>query len=61
MVIIDAVVRHIPGVLGAEGAEQRDSHADGLLEEPSLYTRPAEFQRVDGSTRCLAKGNHARH
>ena len=43
MVLIDAVVRQIPGVLGAEGAQDRDSHADGLLEGPH-YTRPAEFR-----------------
>ena len=39
LVLIDAVVRQIPGVLGAEGAQHRDSHADGLLEGPH-YTRP---------------------
>ncbi len=43
MVIIDALVRHIPGVLGAEGAADRDSHADGILEAPH-YTRPPEFR-----------------
>ncbi|MFN8527013.1 MAG: tRNA (guanosine(37)-N1)-methyltransferase TrmD [Anaerolineae bacterium] len=43
MVIVDAVIRHIPGVLGAEGAAGRDSHADGILEGPH-YTRPPEFR-----------------
>lgn len=43
MVIVDAVARHIPGVLGAEGAQDRDSHADGLLEGPH-YTRPPVFR-----------------
>ena len=43
MVIIDAVIRHIPGVLGAEGAADRDSHADGILEG-AHYTRPVEFR-----------------
>lgn len=43
MVIVDAVVRHLPGVLGAEGAADRDSHADGILEGPQ-YTRPPEFR-----------------
>jgi tRNA (guanine37-N1)-methyltransferase len=43
MVIIDAVIRHIPGVLGAEGAADTDSHADGILEGPH-YTRPVEFR-----------------
>lgn len=57
MVLIDAVVRLIPGVLGAEGAEQRDSHADGLLEGPH-YTRPPE---VRGLTvpEVLTSGHHA--
>ena len=50
MVVIDAVVRHIPGVLGAEGAQHRDSHADGLLEGPH-YTRPPEFRGLVHS-RC---------
>jgi len=56
MVVIDAVVRHIPGVLGAEGAEERDSHADGLLEGPH-YTRPAEFRGLDVPD-VLQQGNH---
>ena len=56
MVIIDAVVRHIPGVLGAEGAEERDSHADGLLEG-SHYTRPAEFRGLT-VPQVLQNGNH---
>ncbi|MBC7872061.1 MAG: tRNA (guanosine(37)-N1)-methyltransferase TrmD [Chitinophagaceae bacterium] len=57
MVIIDAVVRHIPGVLGAEGAEQRDSHADGLLEGPH-YTRPPVFRGLEVPP-VLQNGNHA--
>ncbi|GAB4527011.1 MAG: tRNA (guanosine(37)-N1)-methyltransferase TrmD [Anaerolineae bacterium] len=56
MVIIDAVTRHIPGVLGAEGAEDRDSHADGLLEGPH-YTRPAVFRGL-GVPEVLQNGNH---
>lgn len=57
MVLIDAVVRLIPGLLGAEGAQQRDSHADGLLEGPH-YTRPTE---VGGLTvpDVLTSGHHA--
>jgi tRNA (guanine37-N1)-methyltransferase len=43
MVVVDAVIRHIPGVLGAEGGAERESHADGILEGPH-YTRPAEFR-----------------
>ncbi len=56
MVVIDAVVRHIPGVLGAEGAEQRDSHADGLLEGPH-YTRPPVFRSLK-VPQVLQDGNH---
>jgi tRNA (guanine37-N1)-methyltransferase len=57
MVLIDAVTRHIPGVLGAEGAHQRDSHADGLLEGPH-YTRPPVFRGLQVPP-VLQNGNHA--
>lgn len=43
MVIVDAIARLLPGVLGAEGAAQMDSHATGLLEGPH-YTRPESFR-----------------
>jgi tRNA (guanine37-N1)-methyltransferase len=43
MVLVDAVTRLLPGVLGAEGAAETDSHATGLLEGPH-YTKPAEFR-----------------
>lgn len=43
MVVVDAVARLIPGVLGAEDAAAEDSHASGLLEGPH-YTRPATFR-----------------
>jgi tRNA (guanine37-N1)-methyltransferase len=56
MVIIDAVIRQIPGVLGAEGGAARDSHADGLLEGPH-YTRPAVFRGL-GVPEILTSGNH---
>jgi tRNA (guanine37-N1)-methyltransferase len=56
MVIVDAVVRHIPGVLGAEGAAARDSHADGVLEAPQ-YTRPPEFRGLSVPM-VLQEGNH---
>jgi tRNA (guanine37-N1)-methyltransferase len=57
MVVIDATMRHIPGLLGADGAHERDSHADGLLEGPH-YTRPVEFRGL-GVPEVLQKGNHA--
>jgi tRNA (guanine37-N1)-methyltransferase len=43
MVVIDAVVRLLPGALGAEEGAEADSFAEGLLEYPQ-YTRPAEFR-----------------
>ena len=57
MVVIDAVVRLLPGVLGAEASVVEESHSAGLLEYPH-YTRPAEFQ---GWTvpEVLLSGNHA--
>lgn len=57
MVIVDAVIRHIPGVLGAEGAADRDSHADGILEG-AHYTRPAVFRGLP-VPEVLQDGNHA--
>jgi tRNA (guanine37-N1)-methyltransferase len=58
LVVTDAVVRLLPGVLGGEGAAQRESFAGGLLEPPQ-YTRPEEFQgaRVPA---VLLSGDHAR-
>ena len=43
LVLIDAVARHVPGVLGDEHAATRDSFAMGLLEGPH-YTRPVSFR-----------------
>ncbi len=43
MVVVDAVTRLIPGVLGADDAEFNDSFAGGLLEGPH-YTRPRNFR-----------------
>ena len=57
MVVVDAVVRQISGVLGAAGAQDRDSHADGLLEGPH-YTRPAEFRGL-AVPEVLRSGHHA--
>jgi len=56
-VIIDAVVRLIPGVLGGEGAAEQESFTTGLLEYPQ-YTRPEEYEgrRVP---EVLLSGDHA--
>jgi len=43
LVVLDAVVRLIPGVLGAEESAADESFAEGLLEYPQ-YTRPADFR-----------------
>src|ERR671915_2640702 len=57
MVVIDAVVRLLPGALGAETGAADDSFADGLLEYPQ-YTRPREFRGM-GVPEVLLSGNHA--
>lgn len=58
MVVTDAVVRLLPGVLGSEDSPQDDSHATGLLEYPH-YTRPPVF-RDWAVPDVLLSGNHAR-
>jgi tRNA (guanine37-N1)-methyltransferase len=58
MVVLDAVLRLVPGVLGSEESPLEDSHASGLLEYPQ-YTRPADF-REWSVPEVLLSGNHAR-
>src|SRR6266568_4518016 len=57
VVLVDTVVRLMPGVLGHEQSAVDDSFSRGLLEAPQ-YTRPAEFRgwKVPG---VLLSGNHA--
>jgi len=57
MVIIDVVVRLVPGVLGHEESAQQDTFSDGLLEHPQ-YTRPAEYRGMK-VPEVLLSGNHA--
>lgn len=57
MVIIDAVVRKIDGVLGDEAGAIEESFYDGLLEFPQ-YTRPASFRGMD-VPEVLLGGHHA--
>ncbi len=57
MVVVDAVVRLLPGVLGSEDSLEDDSHTSGLLEYPQ-YTRPAEY-RGWPVPEVLLSGNHA--
>jgi len=58
LILIDAISRLIPGVLGDPDAAMDDSHATGLLEYPH-YTRPPEY-RGWGVPEILLSGNHAK-
>ena len=58
LILIDAISRLLPGVLGDPNGPFNDSHASGLLEYPH-YTRPPEF-RGWGVPEILLSGNHAR-
>ena len=56
MVLMDAVIRLLPGVLGHADSAEQDSYVDGLLDCPH-YTRPEE---IEGSAvpEVLTSGNH---
>jgi len=56
MVVIDAVTRLIPGVLGGEDSAEHDSFSDGLLEHPH-YTRPPVFEGAE-VPEVLLTGHH---
>ncbi len=56
MVIIDAVVRFIPGVLGSAESAEKDSFSDGLIEH-AHYTRPYDFEGLKVPD-VLLSGNH---
>jgi tRNA (guanine37-N1)-methyltransferase len=58
LVMIEAVVRLLPDVLGNPASHQDDSHSDGLLEEPS-YTRPPSWRGLD-VPEILLSGDHAK-
>ncbi|HEY8369272.1 MAG TPA: tRNA (guanosine(37)-N1)-methyltransferase TrmD [Thermodesulfobacteriota bacterium] len=57
MVVIDAVVRLLPGALGAPASAVEESFAGGLLEYPQ-YTRPREFRGLS-VPEVLLSGHHA--
>jgi tRNA (guanine37-N1)-methyltransferase len=57
VVVVDAAVRLLPGVLGHELSAENDSFSSGLLEAPQ-YTRPAEFRGWKVPD-VLLSGNHA--
>lgn len=58
MVLVDAVARLLPGVLGHEGSAQADSFSDGLLDHPH-YTRPPLW-RDAAVPDVLLSGDHAK-
>ena len=58
MVIIDAVSRYLPGVLGNSASVEEESFSNGLLEYPQ-YTRPAEFMGLK-VPEVLISGDHAK-
>jgi tRNA (guanine37-N1)-methyltransferase len=57
MVVVDAVTRLLPGVLGDDESSSDESFSGGLLEYPQ-YTRPAEFRGMK-VPEVLLSGNHA--
>ncbi|MFW6150962.1 MAG: tRNA (guanosine(37)-N1)-methyltransferase TrmD [Chloroflexota bacterium] len=57
MVVIDAVVRLVPGVLGSATSAESESHGEGLLEYPQ-YTRPSTYRGWE-VPQVLLSGNHA--
>src|SRR6202789_1669083 len=57
MVVIDAVARLLPGVLGDDESSRDESFSHGLMEYPQ-YTRPAEFRGMKAPD-VLVSGNHA--
>ncbi|HEY5108610.1 MAG TPA: tRNA (guanosine(37)-N1)-methyltransferase TrmD [Acidimicrobiales bacterium] len=58
LVVVEAVARLLPGVLGNEQSTDEESFASGLLEYPQ-YTRPADF-RGHGVPEVLRSGDHGR-
>ncbi|MGH9302915.1 MAG: tRNA (guanine(37)-N(1))-methyltransferase [Acidimicrobiales bacterium] len=56
LVVIEAVVRLLPGVLGNDASPVDESFVDGLLEYPQ-YTRPADFRGM-GTPEVLLSGDH---
>ena len=62
MILMDACIRLLPGVMGNATTPDEESFSEGLLEYPH-YTRPSDWVSADGETRSvpdvLKSGNHA--
>ncbi len=58
LVVLDAVARFVPGVLGNEQSAETDSFSDGLLEGPQ-YTKPREFEGMR-VPEVLLSGDHGK-
>lgn len=58
MIVVDAVVRLLPGVLGGEKSAEIESFSDGTTLEFPQYTRPEEFRGIK-VPEVLLNGNHA--
>ena len=63
LILMDACIRLLPGVMGNDETAGEESFSNGLLEYPH-YTRPATFEAADGKTyevpEVLTSGNHAK-
>ena len=61
MILMDACIRLLPGVMGNDETAGEESFSNGLLEYPH-YTRPAEWTDANGKTHAvpdvLTSGNH---
>ena len=58
LVMVEAITRLIPGVIGNEASLAEESHSDGLLEYP-VYTKPAQWRQLH-IPEVLLSGNHAK-
>ena len=59
MIVIDSIVRLLPGVLGGEKSAEIESYSNGDNLEFPQYTRPAEFRGLKVPD-ILLSGNHAK-
>lgn len=63
LILMDACIRLLPGVMGNEETPLEESFSNGLLEYPH-YTRPSSWEAADGNTydvpEVLQSGNHAK-